>query len=393
MRVDLLTREYPPSVYGGAGVHVGNLAHHLRAHLDVRVHCYGDEREETGVVAHSVTQELDDANAAIQAMAVNLSMSEAVHGTSVVHSHTWYANFAGHIARTQHCVPHVVTAHSLEPLRPWKAEQLYGGYRLSSFMEETALVNADHIIAVSKAMADDIVRVYPRVRANRISVIYNGIDTADFAPDPGTEHLESQGIGTDRPIVACVARITRQKGLGHLLRAAEYFDRDAQLVIVAQTSDTLEQRRRFGFAVDRLRAAGVPITWIGGAFPRAALRQLLTHARVFVCPSIYEPMGLVNLEAMACGTPVVGTATGGIPEVVADGETGLLVPFETVAGGEGEPTTPVVFAREIASRVNHFIDHVATAVRMGAAGRERAITHFSWTSVADRVRQVYDGVA
>jgi starch synthase len=393
MRVDLLTREYPPFVYGGAGVHVGQLTQHLRNLVDVRVHCYGDTHTEAGVLAHRVTQGLNDANSAIQAMAVNLSMSEAVQGTSVVHSHTWYANFAGHIAKVLHGVPHVATAHSLEPLRPWKAEQLSGGYRLSSFMEETALVDADRVIAVSQAMAEDVTRTYPGIDPDRVSVIYNGIDTGEFAPDHGTSLLEEYGIALDRPIIACVARITRQKGLGHLLRAAEHFTRDAQLVIVAQASDTPEQRLQFGLAVDRLRRTGIKITWIGGAFPRAALRQLLTTAQVFVCPSIYEPMGIVNLEAMACATAVVGTATGGIPEVVIEGETGLLVPIETSTGSDGEPAAPDVFAKEIASRVNHLIDDSAAARRLGLAGRDRAVNRFSWSSVAEQVRRVYEAVA
>lgn len=393
MRVDLLTREYPPYVYGGAGVHVGHLVQHLRDQLDVRVHCYDGDRDESGVVVHHADHDLTAANAALQAMSVNLSMSEAVTGTSVVHSHTWYANFAGHIAKVLHGVPHVATAHSLEPLRPWKAEQLAGGYRLSSFMEETALTDADRVIAVSQAMADDLVRSYPRVDPDRVSVIHNGIDSDSFAPDHGTAHLDAAGIDRNLPIIACVARITRQKGLGHLLRAAVHFDREAQLVIVAEASDTPEQRREFGLAVDHLRSQGIRITWIGSPFPRAALRQLLTHARVFVCPSIYEPMGIVNLEAMACSTAVVGTATGGIPEVVTEGTTGLLVPIAPAPDGHGEPAAREVFAKEIASRVNHLIDDPATARRMGEAGRTRAVEQFSWSSVADRVRQIYEAVA
>ncbi|KUN00450.1 glycosyl transferase family 1 [Streptomyces yokosukanensis] len=393
MRVDLLTREYPPFVYGGAGVHVGQLTQHLRNLVDLRVHCYGESHTEAGVVTHQVTESLVDANSALKAMAVNLSMSDAVRGTSVVHSHTWYANFAGHLAKVLHDVPHVATAHSLEPMRPWKAEQLSGGYRLSSFMEETAFVGADRIIAVSQAMADDIVQTYPRVDPGRVSVVHNGIDADEFAPDHETTYLEEFGISPDRPVIACVARITRQKGLGHLLRAAEHFTRDAQLVIVAQASDTPEQRRRFGLEVARLRGSGRQVTWIGGDFPRQALRQLMTLARVFVCPSIYEPMGIVNLEAMACGTAVVATATGGIPEVVVQGETGLLVPLEAGSDGNGEPEVPEVFAKEIAARVNHLIDDPATARRLGSAGRERVVARFSWPSVAEQVRRVYEAVA
>ncbi|MFC9057115.1 glycogen synthase [Streptomyces sp. NPDC057074] len=394
MRVDLLTREYPPFVYGGAGVHVDQLTRHLRHLVDVRVHCYGDDsRAESGVVAHRAAEGLVDANSALQAMAVNLSMSDAVRGTSLVHSHTWYANFAGHLAQVLHGVPHVATAHSLEPMRPWKAEQLSGGYRLSSFMEETAFAGADRVIAVSRAMADDILRTYPRVDPARVSVVYNGIDTEEFAPDHDTSLLDGLGIRPDRPVIACVARITRQKGLRHLLRAAEYFSRDAQLVIVAQASDTPEQRHRFGLGVDRLRASGRHVTWIGGDFPRPALRQLMTRAQVFVCPSIYEPMGIVNLEAMACGTAVVATATGGIPEVVVEGETGLLVPLEPDAGRHGEPEVPEVFAKEIAARVNHLVDDPGAARRFGRAGRERVVSAFSWPSVAEQVRRVYEAVA
>ncbi|WP_324789444.1 glycogen synthase [Streptomyces sp. H51] len=387
MRVDLLTREYPPSVYGGAGVHVANLTRNLRPHLDLRIHCYGDSRPDAGVRAYPVGLG-EGSGTALRAMAVSMAMGHAVRGSSLVHSHTWYTNLAGHVAKARHGIPHVATVHSLEPLRPWKADQLADGYRLSSFMEEAALVGADRLIAVSHAMAADIVRVYPAVDPGRVCVIHNGVDTTEFAPDHGTEHLERLGLALDRPMVACVARISPQKGLGHLLRAAESFLRGTQLVVVAQTADSPELRRRFGLAVARLRDTGVPVVWISGPFPRAALCQLLTHARTFVCPSVYEPLGIVNLEAMACGTAVVAADVGGIPEVVVEGETGLLVP--ATASDDGRPADPARFVRELAARVNRLIADPATAQRMGRNGRCRAESRFSWEQAAQRVRAVYE---
>jgi alpha-maltose-1-phosphate synthase len=398
MRVDLLTREYPPFVYGGAGVHVAHLAAHLRHSVDLRVHCFGDAAPASApakvarVATHTAAAGLEHANAAVRAMAVNLAMAEAAHGASVVHSHTWYANFAGHLAKARYEIPHVVTAHSLEPLRPWKAEQLADGYRLSTFMERTALTGADHIIAVSRAMARDVLRTYPLVDPSRVSVIHNGVDTNDFRPDHGTDYLSFLGVHPATPVVACVSRITPQKGLGHLLRAASHLPRDIQLVIVAQSADTPGQRLRFRRAVDEARQDGVHVTWVDGPCSRDVLRQLLTRAEVFVCPSIYEPLGIVNLEAMACATPVVGTATGGIPEVIVDGETGLLVPLRQDPGS-GEPTAPDDFANDLAARVNELLGDPGRARRMGVAARRRAVEHFSWEAVADQVHKVYQAVS
>ncbi|MFD8722634.1 glycogen synthase [Streptomyces sp. NPDC059629] len=390
MRVDLLTREYPPFTYGGAGEHVAGLVRHLRPLVDLRVHCYGAPRAEEGVHAHQAPGAFAHHDTSTRVMATSLAMAEAVRG-SVVHSHTWYANFAGHLAKIRHGLPHVVTAHSLEPLRPWKADQLADGYRVSSWLERSAVEGADRIIAVSAAMAADVCRVYPAVDEERISVVHNGIDVAEFTADGDTDELVRFGIGADRPVVACVARITPQKGLRHLLAAARHFAPDAHLVVVAQHADSEELRRRFARGVEELRAAGTRVTWIADRFTRRALRQLLTHAQVFVCPSVYEPMGIVNLEAMACGTPVVATATGGIPEVVVDGGTGLLVPLDQAPGGL-EPAAPDAFAKEIAARVNELLHDSTAARRMGGAGRLRVATEFSWEKSAAQVKDIYDAV-
>ncbi|MFF4588386.1 glycogen synthase [Streptomyces sp. NPDC001388] len=396
MRVDLLTREYPPHVYGGAGVHVAALVEHLRSLVDLRVHCYGPDAgtgpDATGgprVRSHAVPDTLRGANPALQAVAVGAAMADAVSGTSVVHSHTWYACLAGSLAQRLHGVPHVVTAHSLEPLRPWKADQLGGGYRLSSAMEASALNTADRVIAVSRAMARDITRLHPGLDPGRVTVVHNGIDTEAYAPDHGTDALEQYGIPLDRPIVACVARISRQKGLDHLLRAARHFVPGTRLVIVAQSADTPRQSAEFAEQVAALRAQGHACHWISGPFPRRALVQLLTHARVFVCPSVYEPLGIVNLEAMACGTPVVASATGGIPEVVDEGRTGMLVPLRHDDTPDGQPDEPLVFAKDFAGRVNGLIEDPGVAGRMGEEGRRRVVREFSWRRAAQQVSDIY----
>ena len=389
MRVDLLTQEYPPLIFGGAGVHIEALADHLRQQMHVRVHCYGAPRAEQDVTAYRYDAGETGSSAALQALAVNISMVQAVEGASLVHSHTWYANFAGHLAKVLYDIPHVATTHSLERLRPWKTEQLADGYRLSSYMEATALGAADRIIAVSNAMADDIARAYQEVDPSRISVVYNGIDTALYAPDRGTDHLEAHDVQPGLPIVACIARITPQKGLDYLIQAAKDFSPDCQLVIVAIPADTVGHRERFKSAMEGLRAAGVNVTWIGTPTSRAFMVQLLTHAEVLVCPSIYEPMGIVNLEAMACSTAVVGSAVGGIPEVVVEGETGLLVPVQIASDGSGMPVDGRIFAKEIASRVNYLLDNPGVANSMGAAGRSRAIANFSWAAAAEDAVSIY----
>ncbi|MFD6682235.1 glycogen synthase [Micromonospora parva] len=391
-RVDLLTREYPPEVYGGAGVHVEYLARELRRLADVRVHCFGLPRTEPGVTAYPEPPGLTGANAALRTMGVDLEMAAGTAGTDVVHSHTWYANLAGHTAKLLHGVPHVVTAHSLEPLRPWKAEQLGGGYALSSWIERTAYESADAIIAVSGGMRTDVLTAYPQIDPDRVRVVYNGIDTVQYAPDAGTDVLDRLGIDPSRPSVVYVGRITRQKGLPYLLRAARELPADTQLVLLAGAPDTAEIAVEVEELVAELRANRSGVVWVAEMLPKPEVIQVLTHATVFACPSVYEPMGIVNLEAMACETAVVATATGGIPEVVADGETGLLVPIEQATDGSGTPLAPDRFVADLAAAINTLLADPARTERFGLAGRRRAVEHFSWDAIAGQTLEVYRSV-
>ncbi|WP_406046005.1 glycogen synthase [Micromonospora sp. NBC_00898] len=392
LRVDLLTREYPPEVYGGAGVHVEYLARELRRLADVRVHCFGVPRSEPGVTAYAEPPGLTGANAALRTMGVDLEMAAGCAGTDVVHSHTWYANLAGHTAKLLHGVPHVVTAHSLEPLRPWKAEQLGGGYALSSWCERTAIEAADAVIAVSAGMKRDVLTAYPAVDPDRVRVVYNGIDTAQYAPNHGTDVVDRLGIDPARPSVVYVGRITRQKGLPYLLRAARELPGDTQLVLLAGAPDTPDIAAEVEGLVAELRANRSGVIWLAEMLPKHEVIQVLTHATIFVCPSVYEPMGIVNLEAMACETAVVATATGGIPEVVADGETGLLVPIDQATDGSGRPLDPGRFVADLGAAINELLADPARTAELGRAGRRRAVEHFSWDAVAARTMEVYRSV-
>jgi starch synthase len=391
----LLTREYPPDVYGGAGVHVEYLGRELAKLVDVTVHCWGEPRPadwRPPVVAHEAWSELaGDAPplAALRAVSIDLAMAAATEGATIVHSHTWYANLGGHLSKLIHAIPHVATVHSLEPLRPWKEEQLGGGYRLSSFCERTGLENADAIIAVSGAMRDDILRVYPAIEPERVTVIGNGIDTHEFQPDHGTGHLGGLGIDPAAPIVVYVGRITRQKGLPHLLDAARELDPAAQLVLCASAPDTPEIGEEVATGVEGLQRDGHRVLWIEAMLPRPVLIQILTNATVFVCPSVYEPLGIVNLEAMACETAVVATRTGGIPEVVEDGVTGLLVPLDKGDDPSGEPRDPEAFAHGFAERINGLLADPALAATYGQAGRAAAVERFGWDAIAGRVADLY----
>jgi starch synthase len=390
--VDLLTREYPPEVYGGAGVHVEYLAQSLRALADVRVHCFGTPRTEPGVTGYPDPAELAGENAALRTLGVDLAMTAGVAGTDLVHSHTWYANLAGHLAKLLHGVPHVATAHSLEPLRPWKAEQLGGGYAISSWCERTALEAADAVIAVSAGMRADVLAAYPAVDPDRVHVVHNGIDTDEYAPDRATGVLERLGIDPDQRSVVFVGRITRQKGLPYLLRAARSLPPAVQLVILAGAPDTPEMAAEVEQLAGELRASRHGVVWVQAMLPKPEVIQVLSHATVFVCPSIYEPMGIVNLEAMACETAVVATATGGIPEVVAHGSTGLLVPIEQVSDGTGTPIDPNRFVADLSAAINELVQDPSRAQAFGKAGRERAITEFSWDAVAQRTLEVYQSL-
>jgi alpha-maltose-1-phosphate synthase len=382
MRVAMLTREWPPDIYGGAGVHVDFLARELRALVDLEVHCFGLSRD--GAIGHEPDPRLAEANAAIRTLSVDLAMADAVRDADLLHSHTWYANLGGHIGGLLHGVPHVLTAHSLEPDRPWKVEQLGGGYHLSSWVERAAYDGARAVIAVSQGMRAGILTAYPFVDPERVHVVYNGIDTVLYHPDPETDVLVREGVDRERPYVIFVGRITRQKGVAHLVRAAHHFDPDTQVVLCAGAPDTPEIGAEVAGLVRDLQASRDGVLWIEQMLPRTDVVQLLSHARAFVCPSVYEPLGIVNLEAMACRTPVVASDVGGIPEVVVDGESGLLVHYD--------PNDPEGFEDGLARAVNELVRDASRARDMGEAGRRRAVEEFGWDAVARRTVQVYEAV-
>ncbi|MGG5257182.1 glycogen synthase [Phycicoccus avicenniae] len=391
MRIDILSKEYPPSIYGGAGVHVAELVRALRARgdADVRVHAFGGPRDEEGTTSHPDLPQLDGANAALTTLGVDLTMAAACAGSDIVHSHTWYANFAGLVGGLLEGVPHVLSAHSLEPMRPWKAEQLGGGYRLSSWVERTAYEGAAAVIAVSAGMREDILRSYPQVDPAKVAVVHNGIDSELWQKRTDEDTVRRHGIDPDRPSVVFVGRITRQKGLPYLLRAAAELPPEVQLVLLAGAPDTPEIKAEVESLVDGLREQRDGVVWISEMLPRDQVVAVLSGATVFVCPSVYEPLGIVNLEAMACELPVVATATGGIPEVVVDGETGWLVPIEQVQGGTGTPVDEDRFVADLAAALNDAVSDLDRAARMGVAGRRRAVESFSWASIGDRTMEVY----
>ena len=374
MRIGLLTREWPPLVYGGAGVHVEYLARELARLADVEVHAFGGD----GATVHSPDPGLVDANAALSVLSVDLRMAAAVGACDVLHSHTWYADLAGHVGGLLHGRPHVVTTHSLEPHRPWKAEQLGGGYALSSWAERTAIEGADAVIAVSHGMRTDVLEAYPAVDPARVHVVHNGIDAQEYAAVPGTDFLRARGVDPDVPYALFVGRITRQKGVEHLLRAAR--DWPGQLVLCAGSPDTPEIEASVRGLIQELQADREGVVWLSDMVPRRDVVELLSHATVFVCPSVYEPLGIVNLEAMACGTAVVASRVGGIPEVVVDGTTGLLVDLDEA------------FEEHLAEAVASLLADPARAAAMGAAGRARAVEHFDWGAIARRTLAVYEQV-
>jgi alpha-maltose-1-phosphate synthase len=386
-KVALLTREYPPEVYGGAGTHVEYLARELRRLAEVSVHCWGLPRDEPGVTSHQPWTALSDPkpeSAALQAMSINLAMAGAVKGADVVHSHTWYANLGGHLSKLMWSIPHVVTTHSLEPLRPWKSEQLGGGYALSMFCERTAIEAADAVIAVSHGMRDDVLSCYPDVSPERVHVIHNGIDSEIYRPQRSDEALTRLGVDPSRPYAFFNGRITRQKGLQLLLAAAIKMDPSHQLVIVASNPDTPEIAAEVSGLAERVRSERGNLIWIGRYIPLEDLIHLHSGAAVFVCPSIYEPFGLVNLEAMACETAVVASRVGGIPEIVVEGETGYLVDYD--------PEDAEAFTTALAARVEELLGDSALATRMGKAGRQRVLSHFGWPAIASRTFELYESL-
>ena len=389
VRVELFTKEFPPAVYGGAGVHVAELARVLKGHVDLTVRCFGEPRNEPGVHAYAEHGELAGTSAALRTFGVDLAIAGDAGRAELVHSHTWYANLAGHLAGLLHGVPHVLTAHSLEPLRPWKADQLGGGYALSRWAERTAYLGASAVIAVSSGMRNDILAVYPDVDPERVHVVHNGIDADNWERDEGTDVLARLGIDPSRPSVVFVGRITRQKGLPYLLRAAASLPTQVQVVLCAGAPDTPEIMNEVRGLVDELRGRRDGVVWVEEMLPRPQLCQVLSHATVFVCPSVYEPLGIVNLEAMACGAAVVGTATGGIPEVVDDPATGWLVPIEQVTDGTGSPVEPDRYVADLAAVLTDAVSDPGEARRRGEAGRRRAVEHFSWGSIAEQTLAVY----
>ena len=390
MRVSILTREYPPFIYGGAGVHVGQLVPQLLKFVDsVDVQCMGEPRE--GATAHSEAWP-EGTNAALRTVGADVSMAAAIPDVDVVHAHTWYAQFAGILASELQDIPLVVTAHSLEPDRPWKVEQLGGGYRVSSWVEKTAYENADAVIAVSAAMIKNIQDAYPFVETERIHVVKNGIDPEEFKPDHNTDVLEKLGVPLDAPLVVFVGRITRQKGLVHLVRAAQQFDENVTLLLLAGAPDTPEIAAEFNDAFAELQEQRPgKVFWVQEMLPRESVRQVNTAADIFACPSIYEPLGIVNLEAMACETAVVASAVGGIPEVVVDGETGLLVPYDPAQAKDEAYIAN--FEKTFADRVNELARDLDRAKAMGIAGRQRCIDEFSWEKIAQETVDVYKAAA
>ncbi|QDW29752.1 glycogen synthase [Arthrobacter sp. KBS0702] len=396
MRIDIVTKEFPPEIYGGAGVHVAELSRVLAQRVELQVRAFGAPRDPdyhgATVTSYPVPEDLAGANAAVQTLGVDLRIVPDIAGADLVHSHTWYANMAGHIASLLHGIPHVLSAHSLEPLRPWKAEQLGGGYAVSSWVEKTAYEAAAAIIAVSEGMRQDILRSYPEVDPAKVRVVHNGIDVSLWNRDEGEDAVRALGIDPSRPSVVFVGRNTRQKGVPYLLRAAAKLPADVQLVLCLGAADTPELAAETARLIEELQAQRGGVVLVERMLPRHELIQVLSHATAFACPSIYEPLGIVNLEAMACGAAVVASATGGIPEVVQHGETGLLVQLEQVTDGTGTPLDPEKFVTEFAAALTEVVSDPARARAMGEAGRRRAEAHFSWESITETTLEVYRSV-
>ena len=392
-----MTREYPPHVYGGAGVHVEYLSRELAKTIEVEVHCWGEQRLDAGNLQVRggepwalLSEGSEKFKTALEAMSLNLAQMAVLGKIDIVHTHTWYVSMAGFLAKKLFGIPFVLTTHSLEPLRGWKAEQLGSGYAMSSWMERTAILDADAVIAVSHGTKEDILRAYPEVRPERVHVIYNGIDLDEYDWTPDTAALRKYGVDPARPYVLFVGRITRQKGVTHLVEAIRYLPPQTQVVLCAGAPDTPEIAAEMRALVQEARAVNSHIVWIEKMVTKAEAIQLYSHARVFCCPSVYEPFGIINLEAMACHAPVVATATGGILEVVVDGKTGYLVPF--VPDVAGFPADPEEFARELASKIAELLADPEKCRRFGEAGRKRVEQNFAWSAIAEQTIALYRGL-
>ncbi len=401
LHVAIMTREYPPHVYGGAGVHVEYLSRELAKKIEVEVHCWGEQHADDGnlhicgaqpwkEITEGACEGKEDAKfkAALEALSLDLTQIKALQNIDIVHTHTWYVAMSGFLAKMLYGIPFVLTTHSLEPLRAWKAEQLGSGYALSSWMERTAILAADAIIAVSEGTRADILRAYPDVPSGRIHVIYNGIDLAEYQRTPDADALTKYGVDPARPYVLFLGRITRQKGVTHLVDAIPHLPAETQVVLCAGAPDTPEIAAEMKQKVDEARKQNPHIVWIDQMVTKPEAIQLYSHARVFCCPSVYEPFGIINLEAMACETPVVASATGGIVEVVVDNETGYLVPFQSDPT-TGFPSDPAKFSRDLAAKLNRLLTDEALAQKMGWAGRQRAEQKFSWSAIADQTIKLY----
>ena len=396
MRVGIMTREYPPNVYGGAGVHVEYLSRELARLIEVEVHCWGQQNSDQGklhvrgdqpwpLIAERTEEKF---RTALETFSLNLLQMTTLSAIDIVHTHTWYVSMAGFLAKKLYKIPFVLTTHSLEPLRAWKSEQLGSGYAMSSWMERTAILDADAVIAVSQGTRKDILRAYPDIDPSRIHVIYNGIDLDEYRQVPANDALERYGVDTRRPYVLFVGRITRQKGVTHLVDAIAYLPPDTQVVLCAGAPDTPEIAAEMRAKIDRAKTDHPHIIWIEKMLTKPEAIQLYSHAAVFCCPSVYEPFGIINLEAMACRAPVVASATGGILEVVVDGETGYLVPFEQDPV-TSFPLQPEKFSRDLAAKISELLSDPARAKRFGEAGRKRVEQTFSWTAIAAQTIELY----
>jgi starch synthase len=399
VRVGLFTREYPPLVYGGAGVHVDYLSRELAKGIDVEVHCWGPQHVDHGsLVVRGAEPWAEISNetegkfkSALEAFSLNLTQVKALQGIDVVHTHTWYVSMAGYLAKKLYGMPFVLTTHSLEPLRAWKSEQLGSGYAMSSWMERTAILDADAVIAVSAETKADILRAYPDVEADRIHVIYNGIDLTEYQKTGESKALTDHGVDPAIPYILFVGRITRQKGVTHLVDAIRYLPAETQVVLCAGAPDTPEIAAELRAKVEAARRDHPRVVWIEKMITKPEAIQMYSNARVFCCPSVYEPFGIINLEAMACQAPVVASSTGGIKEVVVDGKTGYLVPFEQDLVTRF-PTDPDRFARDLAARLGQLLRDPEQCAALGLAGRKRVEEIFSWTAIAHQTIDLYQNL-